>query len=482
MQVLASPRVGSEGLPVASPASSLVLSWQPLGSPVRRMKRAMRFVQQNTCVTQRVTVDIGSAARLVIPCFEGITTVSDLVETVRHRFPEYGITGLRQPLSRRASRPAWDAGGSAAREDQPLSVALDPSDFVSVAVGSDAALVAVGSDIPITDDEDDEDDEDVGAGVGADAGAGVGADAGAGAGAGAGVDAMFFDEDVGLAAQETTENASGVNGAVVVSAPVAGARPFVPKTPVEKRRLGSRPSLGGSANLTEVGAEPPVEEPPTLAYRHSFASTPSPPRSPSHSGVLSTPSPRSPKSSARRSGGIRSGGGGGAVDAKAGHTAEQEAAAAETAADATAAKTPGGSMATVVRERLMQRIQSLAAKGAISASQRGYLNTLIGSPTSSATEIEAPPTDAPANSETAVAGRRGRMHPHRTLLPQQQVEEQTTGGDGGDNDNVSAKRFVPARPTSGGGDATLMKSSASQEKRLQFISTRGRRLREVGGL
>ena len=41
----------------------IVLSWQPLGSPMRRMKRAMRFVQQNTCVTQRVTVDVGGIAR-----------------------------------------------------------------------------------------------------------------------------------------------------------------------------------------------------------------------------------------------------------------------------------------------------------------------------------------------------------------------------------------------------------------------------------
>ena len=43
----------------------IVLSWQPLGSPMRRMKRAMRFVQQNTCVTQRVTVDVGGIARWV---------------------------------------------------------------------------------------------------------------------------------------------------------------------------------------------------------------------------------------------------------------------------------------------------------------------------------------------------------------------------------------------------------------------------------
>ena len=133
---------------------SIVLSWQHLGSPVRRMKRAMRFVQQNTCVTQRVTVDVGNVARLVIPCFEGITTVSDLVETVHCRFPSYGISGLRQPGTD-IGRHAWDAHHHRVEKEpeeattnfSPTGI-LNPHDFVSVAVGSDAALVAVGLNIP----------------------------------------------------------------------------------------------------------------------------------------------------------------------------------------------------------------------------------------------------------------------------------------------------------------------------------------------
>ena len=116
----------------------------------------MRFVQQNTCVTQRVTVDVGGVARLVIPCFEGITTVSDLVETVHCRFPTFNITGLRQPGTK-IGKHAWDAhhhrieqegeaGGGAALNTRAV---LNPHDFVSVAVGSDAALIAVGFNIPV---------------------------------------------------------------------------------------------------------------------------------------------------------------------------------------------------------------------------------------------------------------------------------------------------------------------------------------------
>jgi hypothetical protein len=128
------------------------------------MQRAMRFVQQNTCVTQRVTVDVGGVARLVIPCFEGITTVSDLIETVRCRFPQYEITGLRQPGTN-IGRHAWDTDSTSYKDqmDQKerydrkdsssttdethtvfysttASHLLNPNDFVSVAVGSDAAL------------------------------------------------------------------------------------------------------------------------------------------------------------------------------------------------------------------------------------------------------------------------------------------------------------------------------------------------------
>ena len=68
---------------------------EPLGSPIRRMKRAMRYVDKNTCITQRVAIDVGADTRIIIPCFEGITTVMDLVETVRQRFPEQNILELQ---------------------------------------------------------------------------------------------------------------------------------------------------------------------------------------------------------------------------------------------------------------------------------------------------------------------------------------------------------------------------------------------------
>ena len=93
-----SPRVGDHGFLFMSKDSkdeSPSFCDEPLGSPIRRMRRAMRFVDQNTCITQRVAIDIGSSTRIIIPCFEGVTTVMDLVETVKQRFPEHNITGLK---------------------------------------------------------------------------------------------------------------------------------------------------------------------------------------------------------------------------------------------------------------------------------------------------------------------------------------------------------------------------------------------------
>jgi len=93
-----SPRVGDHGFLFMSKGNRdepKNFCDEPLGSPIRRMRRAMRFVDQNTCITQRVAIDIGSSTRIIIPCFEGVTTVMDLLETVKQRFPEHNITGLK---------------------------------------------------------------------------------------------------------------------------------------------------------------------------------------------------------------------------------------------------------------------------------------------------------------------------------------------------------------------------------------------------
>ena len=99
LHMATSPRVGDHGFLLMSKdgGSDKPINFcdEPLGSPIRRMKRAMRFVDQNTCITQRVAIDIGSSTRIIIPCFEGVTTVMDLVETVKQRFPEHNVSGLK---------------------------------------------------------------------------------------------------------------------------------------------------------------------------------------------------------------------------------------------------------------------------------------------------------------------------------------------------------------------------------------------------
>ena len=92
-----SPRVGDHQvlMPNNMDAAPSTFCDEPLGSPIRRMKRAMRYVDKNTCITQRVAIDVGADTRIIIPCFEGITTVMDLVETVRQRFPEQNIIELK---------------------------------------------------------------------------------------------------------------------------------------------------------------------------------------------------------------------------------------------------------------------------------------------------------------------------------------------------------------------------------------------------
>ena len=91
-----SPRVGDHQILTNNmDTGSSTCCDEPLGSPIRRMKRAMRYVDKNTCITQRVAIDVGTDTRIIIPCFEGITTVMDLVETVRQRFPEQNIVELQ---------------------------------------------------------------------------------------------------------------------------------------------------------------------------------------------------------------------------------------------------------------------------------------------------------------------------------------------------------------------------------------------------
>ena len=130
VHIATSPRVGhnpphdlSANTANGGAGSSSNVVHQPLGSPVRRMKRAMRFVTQNTCVTQRVAVDVGTSTRIIIPCFEGMTTVMDLLETVRQRFPEHQVYGLSLE-----------------------GKSLDLDVFVSEAVGSESILVAASKE------------------------------------------------------------------------------------------------------------------------------------------------------------------------------------------------------------------------------------------------------------------------------------------------------------------------------------------------
>ena len=323
-----------------SSAPPIVLSWQPLGSPVRRMKRAMRFVQQNTCVTQRVTVDVGGVARLVIPCFEGITTVSDLVETVRCRFPDYEITGLQQPGTN-IGRHAWDShqhrvtvqsedrdstNGTNDRSEGRASTSslLDPNDFVSVAVGSDAALVAIGLKIPQIKNEDQDNNNN-----------------------------------------NNSRQPSIVGCDSMVVSPVT-ARELIPTTPMaaiastntnttplhERRHEDVsmlNPATTESSNFSFVL---PTTPPPSN-FRYSFGEDDDEAVPTTSTSVAST-TPTTPVQKSTHS--------------------------APLIAEELAHKKAGSAMAMAVRDRLMLRIQSLAEKGAISVSQRGYLDQLVRSP------------------------------------------------------------------------------------------------------
>ena len=65
-----SPRVGDhQVLTNNMDTGSSTCCDEPLGSPIRRMKRAMRYVDKNTCITQRVAIDVGTDTRIIIPCF-----------------------------------------------------------------------------------------------------------------------------------------------------------------------------------------------------------------------------------------------------------------------------------------------------------------------------------------------------------------------------------------------------------------------------
>lgn len=92
----------------------------------------------------------------------------------------------------------------------------------------------------------------------------------------------------------------------------------------------------------------------------------------------------------------------------------------DTAADKEATSEQSN-MATVVRDRLMHRIKALAEKGAISPSQRGYLNELISAPPTQVV-VPSPPdaisgSDVAGNQVESNMGGRTRHHPHRTLTP-----------------------------------------------------------------
>eukprot|EP00948_MAST-09A_sp_MAST-9A-sp1_P000008 g8.t1 len=69
--------------------------FQPLGSPVRRMKRAARFARVNTCVTQSIQIQFhspdGQVIRRTFACFEGLTKVKDVLSNLRPVVQEYGI-------------------------------------------------------------------------------------------------------------------------------------------------------------------------------------------------------------------------------------------------------------------------------------------------------------------------------------------------------------------------------------------------------
>ena len=513
MEVLTSPRVSHSSGNAnqnSQSASDLVLSWQPLGSPVRRMKRAMRFVQQNTCVTQRVTVDIGSAARLVIPCFEGITTISDVIETVRHRFPEYGITGLQQPLAQSTAlggcsrenssrRAAWSktniandsvrsAGSQAcngnvngyAGEGYIDTVELFPGDFVSVAVCCDSALIAIGTNIPegtMSENRDHdppsqaednlETNENVGDAKNCDSDLhDENKDVGTIISTGGDLSSNYENLYSGTGHEEVAKVSSATSFARSVKYS-AGKVPslmrefgHLPKTPARNTHAkqtwlhdGQPREKAFRVNEIEPAPESESTSSPKVLRLSSPKQYPSPQlvltsaredplkiydglqpqdeeeegeilRDQSQSSASSPPkfSFRHRLADAKKS----------SVDLEDEKLAQElvpdlvsESAPAPTPASVQvlASKSTENStdIATIVKHRLLHRIKALEDKGAISPSQRGYLNKLISAPTttvplSSSNDLRIDESDM----ENSSSGRTWR-HPHRTLTPTDQV-------------------------------------------------------------
>ena len=365
---------------------SIVLSWQPLGSPVRRMQRAMRFVQQNTCVTQRVTVDVGGVARLVIPCFEGITTVSDLIETVRCRFPQYEITGLRQPGTN-IGRHAWDTDSTSYKDqmDQKerydrkdssttdenhtvfysttASHLLNPNDFVSVAVGSDAALVAEGVHLPRGGDLIDENDEIKSVIVSPITARNLSPANNNNGTAKTAIEGMVKNT-FGTPRKNSTATATTTD-------PASPYHEYIPAPATETDVVVSRSTT--------------TTTPPQGNFRQGYDVS-------EDAGDTAAATPTTPLSQSTRRGG-------------------DGADRTPLTAQEMARKKAGSAMAMAVRDRLMLRIQSLAEKGAISASQRGYLDQLVRTPGPNTTN----------NTDSDIVCRATADDDDVTLLPQDGV-------------------------------------------------------------
>ena len=246
-------------------------------------------------------------------------------------------------------RQAW---GDDIREEDASSL-LNVNDFVSVAVGSDAALVAEGDNIPdLLPQQNDESNSTT--------------QSRAHPSPSSSSLEMDHQQQQQLSVGTAYARYLGQEDEEVLVVQTARA-----EEEEDPETTSSRDSEEGGSDLPaedgdfSFGAVEPL--PSTIEYRHSFVSEKTK-KNGEDALLYSTPTKGSNNNNNNNT---------------SASNASSSSKVLSSSAEDLRHKKVGSAMAMAVRDRLMLRIQNLAEKGSISASQRGYLDNLVKSPNNS---------------------------------------------------------------------------------------------------
>lgn len=132
-----------------TPHDDLLTHGDRVRDAVRRLQRAARWVQVNTCVTLNVYLQAPGRPELAVPCIEGMTTVSELLDVARYYEPDLPIVCLQRAVDKQTLSPSRLVSDFASHDEVLLVKVRDDAGDARSGTGEGSIGGEAGEDVVV---------------------------------------------------------------------------------------------------------------------------------------------------------------------------------------------------------------------------------------------------------------------------------------------------------------------------------------------